>query len=164
MKKLVAMVLAMALAFSLAACGGSDGSSAAAGGSSAAAGGSSAVGAAAGSSGKIAVIRQLANSDHTTQFFAGCIAEGEALGYTVDTFTADGDDVKMQDLMEQALQRIMTSGSSPTPTRATSTIWSPARWKKASRWWALTAAASMWRASPTPRRTTKRWPASRWTA
>lgn len=105
MKKLVAMVLAMALAFSLAACGGSDGSSAAAGGSSAAAGGSSAVGAAAGSSGKIAVIRQLANSDHTTQFFAGCIAEGEALGYTVDTFTADGDDVKMQDLMEQALQK-----------------------------------------------------------
>ncbi len=105
MKKLVAMVLAMALAFSLAACGGSDGSSAAAGGSSAAAGGSSAGGAAAGSSGKIAVIRQLANSDHTTQFFAGCIAEGEALGYTVDTFTADGDDVKMQDLMEQALQK-----------------------------------------------------------
>lgn len=56
-----------------------------------------------GSAGKIAVIRLLANSDHTAQFFAGCVAEGEALGYTVDTFTADQDDVTMQDMMEQAL-------------------------------------------------------------
>jgi ABC-type sugar transport system, periplasmic component len=39
------------------------------------------------------------------QFFAGCVAEGETLGYKVDTFSADGDDVKMQDLMEQALQK-----------------------------------------------------------
>ena len=62
-------------------------------------------GAEPGSSGRIAVIRQLASSDHTTQFFAGCIAEGEALGYTVDTFMADGDDIQMQNLMEQALNQ-----------------------------------------------------------
>lgn len=57
------------------------------------------------SSGKIAVIRNMTSSDHTAQFFAGCIAEGEELGYEVDTFMSDGDDVKMQDLMEQALQQ-----------------------------------------------------------
>ncbi len=56
-------------------------------------------------SGKIAVIRNMNSSDHTTQFFAGCIEEGEALGYTVDTFMSEGDDLKMQDLMEQALQQ-----------------------------------------------------------
>ena len=58
-----------------------------------------------GSSGKIAVIRNMASSDHTAQFFAGCVSEGEALGFTVDTFMSDGDDVKMQDLMESALQK-----------------------------------------------------------
>ena len=101
MKKIVAVIMTFAMALSLVACGGSGSSS-----QSTASGGSAAAsGNAPGSSGKIAVIRQLANSDHTTQFFAGCIAEGEALGYTVDTFTADGDDVKMQDLMEQALQK-----------------------------------------------------------
>ncbi|MBC5580737.1 substrate-binding domain-containing protein [Anaerofilum sp. BX8] len=104
MKKLAAMVLAMALVFSLAACGGSDSSSASAGGSSAGSAAASG-GAQAGSSGKIAVIRNMSSSDHTTQFFAGCIAEGEALGYTVDTFMSDQDDVKMQNLMEQALQQ-----------------------------------------------------------
>ena len=55
------------------------------------------------SGGRIAVIRNMTNSDHTAQFFAGCIEEGEALGYTVDTFMSDGDDIRMQDLMEQAL-------------------------------------------------------------
>lgn len=55
--------------------------------------------------GKIAVIRNMTNSDHTAQFFAGCIAEGEALGYTVDTFMSDQDDVVMQDLMSQALEK-----------------------------------------------------------
>jgi simple sugar transport system substrate-binding protein len=59
----------------------------------------------AAASGKIAVIRNMTSSDHTAQFFAGCIAEGKALGFTVDTFMSDGDDVKMQDLMEQVLQR-----------------------------------------------------------
>ncbi len=55
--------------------------------------------------GKIAVIRNMTSSDHTTQFFAGCVAEGEALGYSVDTFMADGDDVKMQNIMEQTLNQ-----------------------------------------------------------
>ncbi|MDR1132277.1 MAG: substrate-binding domain-containing protein [Oscillospiraceae bacterium] len=57
------------------------------------------------SPGKIAVIRNMTSSDHTAQFFAGCAAEGEALGYKVDTFMSDGDDVKMQELMENALQQ-----------------------------------------------------------
>lgn len=54
---------------------------------------------------KIAVLRNMASSDHTVQFFKGCTDEGEALGYSVDTFMSDGDDVKMQNLMEQALQK-----------------------------------------------------------
>lgn len=55
--------------------------------------------------GKIAVIRNMISSDHTAQFFKGCTEEGEALGYSVDTFMSDGDDVKMQNLMDQALQQ-----------------------------------------------------------
>ncbi len=55
--------------------------------------------------GKIAVFRNMTSSDHTTQFFAGAVAEGEALGYTVNTFMADGDDVKMQNIMEQAMNQ-----------------------------------------------------------
>jgi simple sugar transport system substrate-binding protein len=58
-----------------------------------------------GSSGKIAVIRNLGSSDHTAQFFAGAVSEGEALGYEVNTFMSEADDVKMQDLMEAALQQ-----------------------------------------------------------
>lgn len=48
-----------------------------------------------GGSKKIAVLRNMTSSDHTTQFFAGAVDEGEKLGYTVDTFMSDGDDVKM---------------------------------------------------------------------
>lgn len=55
--------------------------------------------------GRIAVIRNMTNSDHTAQFFAGAIDEGKSFGYTVDTFMADGDDIRMQNLMEQALQQ-----------------------------------------------------------
>lgn len=54
---------------------------------------------------KIAVLRNMTSSDHTAQFFKGCTEEGEALGYQVDTFMSDGDDVKMQNLMDQALQQ-----------------------------------------------------------
>lgn len=54
---------------------------------------------------KIAVLRNMTSSDHTAQFFKGCTEEGEALGYEVDTFMSDGDDVKMQNLMDQALQQ-----------------------------------------------------------
>ena len=95
MNKLLALILVLALAVGLIACGSTEpkdtqGTTAAQGGEAV-------------SSGKIAVIRNMTSSDHTAQFFAGCIAEGEALGYEVDTFMSDGDDVKMQDLMEQAL-------------------------------------------------------------
>ncbi len=58
-----------------------------------------------GGSKKIAVLRNMTSSDHTTQFFAGAVDEGEKLGYTVDTFMSDGDDVKMQNLMDQALNQ-----------------------------------------------------------
>ncbi len=54
---------------------------------------------------KIAVIRNMTSSDHTSQFFKGATEEGQALGYTVDTFMSDGDDVKMQNLMEQAMNQ-----------------------------------------------------------
>lgn len=55
--------------------------------------------------GKIAVFRNMTSSDHTSLFFQGITDEGHALGYQVDTFMSDGDDVKMQDLMEQGLQQ-----------------------------------------------------------
>ena len=44
---------------------------------------------------KVAVVRNLANGDHTQQFLAGCVEEGEKMGMTVDTFVTDGDDAKM---------------------------------------------------------------------
>jgi len=53
--------------------------------------------------GRIAAIRNMTNSDHTVQFFNGIISEGEAFGFTVDTFLSDGDDLRMRTLMEQAL-------------------------------------------------------------
>ena len=55
------------------------------------------------SRGRIAVIRNMENSDHTAQFFAGAVSEGRSFGYSVDTFMSDGDDIRMQDLMERAL-------------------------------------------------------------
>ena len=104
-KRVLALVLAMLMLLSITACGGAAETPAPAA-TEAATGGAAEPGTPApGSAGKIAVIRNMQNSDHTAQFFAGCIAEGEALGYTVDTFMSDGDDVVMQDLMNQALQK-----------------------------------------------------------
>lgn len=54
---------------------------------------------------KIAVIRNLPSDDHTKQFLDGARAEGEAFGFTVDTFISDGDDAKFQDLVKQAIQK-----------------------------------------------------------
>ena len=115
MKRLVAVLLTAAMVLGLTACGGGQSAAPAAQSEPAAeaesakeeapAEESAEAAGAVGDSGKIAVIRLLPNSDHTNQFFAGCVAEGNALGYQVDTFTADNDDVKMQDLMEQALQK-----------------------------------------------------------
>ena len=108
MKKLLKSLLAFGMAASLVACGG--GSSASTGSSSgtASTGGEAAAstsGAKVGDEGKIAVVRNMQASDHTTQFFNGCIAEGNALGYTVDTYVSDGDDAKMQDLLDQVINK-----------------------------------------------------------
>ncbi len=53
---------------------------------------------------KIKVIRKIGGDDHTAQFLAGAKAEGEALGFTVDVFTANGDTAKFHDAIAQGLQ------------------------------------------------------------
>ncbi len=54
---------------------------------------------------KIAVVRNLANGDHTQQFLAGCTSEGEKFGMTVDTFVTDGDDAKLQETVAQVISK-----------------------------------------------------------
>lgn len=54
---------------------------------------------------KVAVIRNLPSDDHTKQFLDGARNEGEAFGFTVDTFIADNNDAKFQELVEQAIQK-----------------------------------------------------------
>jgi simple sugar transport system substrate-binding protein len=51
---------------------------------------------------KIKVIRKIGGDDHTAQFLAGAKKEGEALGFTVDVFTANGDTAKFHDAIAQA--------------------------------------------------------------
>lgn len=104
MKQILAIILAMAMIMSLAACGSSNAPAATTANQEPTTAAPAAP-AAGESRGKIAVIRNMQNSDHTAQFFQGCIEEGNALGYTVDTFMSDQDDVKMQDLMTQALSK-----------------------------------------------------------
>ncbi|MEE3604446.1 sugar ABC transporter substrate-binding protein [Bacillus altitudinis] len=53
---------------------------------------------------KIKVIRKIGGDDHTAQFLAGTKAEGEALGFTVDVYTANGDTAKFHDAISQALE------------------------------------------------------------
>lgn len=53
--------------------------------------------------GKIAVVRNLSNDDHTTQFFDGAVSEGEKLGYTVETFVTDANDAVMEDTLKQVI-------------------------------------------------------------
>lgn len=52
---------------------------------------------------KIKVIRKIGGDDHTAQFLAGAKQEGEALGFQVDVFTANGDTAKFHDAINQAL-------------------------------------------------------------
>jgi len=52
---------------------------------------------------KIKVIRKIGGDDHTAQFLAGAKEEGEALGFKVDVFTANGDTAKFHDAIAQAL-------------------------------------------------------------
>lgn len=54
---------------------------------------------------KIAVVRNLPSDDHTKQFLDGTRSEGQAFGFKVDTFIADNDDVKFQELVAQAIQK-----------------------------------------------------------
>ncbi|MEM1484487.1 sugar ABC transporter substrate-binding protein [Oscillospiraceae bacterium PP1C4] len=104
MRKILAGLLAGSMVLSLAACGGSKGASSAAASqtptSSAAASESNST-----TQKKVAVIRNLTSDDHTKQFLQGCVSEGESFGYKVDTFISDGDDAKMQTLVEQAIQK-----------------------------------------------------------
>jgi len=52
---------------------------------------------------QIAVVRNLPSDDHTKQFLDGARREGEAFGFVVDTFIADNDDAKFQELVAQAV-------------------------------------------------------------
>ncbi|MCR2804149.1 sugar ABC transporter substrate-binding protein [Paenibacillus soyae] len=52
----------------------------------------------------IKVIRKIGGDDHTAQFLAGAKQEGEALGFKVDTFSANGDTAKFLDAIEQAAE------------------------------------------------------------
>src|SRR5690606_10521829 len=52
---------------------------------------------------KIMVVRKIGGDDHTAQFLAGTKEEGEALGFQVDTFTANGDTAKFLDTIKQAI-------------------------------------------------------------
>lgn len=54
---------------------------------------------------KVAVIRNLPSDDHTKQFLDGARTEGESFGFEVDTFIADNDDAKFQELVAQAIQK-----------------------------------------------------------
>lgn len=54
---------------------------------------------------KVAVVRNLANGDHTQQFLAGCVEEGKKFGFTVDTFVTDGDDAKCQEAVGQVIAK-----------------------------------------------------------
>jgi simple sugar transport system substrate-binding protein len=53
----------------------------------------------------IAVVRNLPSDDHTKQFLDGARTMGESLGFVVDTFIADNDDAKFQELVAQAIEK-----------------------------------------------------------
>jgi len=53
---------------------------------------------------RVAVIRNLSNSDHTRLFVSGCIIEGIALGFEVDVFITDGDNELCQKYIAQVIE------------------------------------------------------------
>ncbi|WP_100406318.1 sugar ABC transporter substrate-binding protein [Bacillus solitudinis] len=57
-----------------------------------------------GESTKVKVIRKIGGDDHTAQFLAGAKEEGEALGFEVDIFTANGTSEAFHDAMAQAIE------------------------------------------------------------
>lgn len=54
---------------------------------------------------KVMVIRKIGGDDHTAQFLAGAKQEGESMGFTVDTYSANGDTAKFHDAIAQALEK-----------------------------------------------------------
>jgi simple sugar transport system substrate-binding protein len=54
---------------------------------------------------KVAVVRNLNAGDHTQQFLEGCVSEGQALGFIVDTFITDGDNEKTINTLAQVIQK-----------------------------------------------------------
>ncbi|MGZ9586922.1 sugar ABC transporter substrate-binding protein [Paenibacillus marinisediminis] len=54
---------------------------------------------------KIMVIRKIGGDDHTAQYLAGAKQEGESMGFTVDTFSANGDTAKFHDAIAQSLEK-----------------------------------------------------------
>ena len=54
---------------------------------------------------RVAVIRNLAAGDHTQQFLEGCVSEGHALGFEVDTIVTDGDNVRAQEAIALVIQQ-----------------------------------------------------------
>ncbi len=123
MKKLLYVLIAVAMLISLAACGTTTPAPSASSESSAPAESAESSAPAADSGAvadllaqympdqmadgqiKVAVIRNLAAGDHTQQFLEGCTSEGEALGFTVDTYVTDGDNAKCQETIAQVIQK-----------------------------------------------------------
>ncbi|MFD0710489.1 sugar ABC transporter substrate-binding protein [Paenibacillus sp. GCM10027626] len=71
----------------------------------------------------IKVIRKIGGDDHTAQFLAGAKQEGEALGFKVDTFSAQNDTAKFLDALEQAADSnvdgvIISHGDDPATVAA----------------------------------------------
>jgi hypothetical protein len=54
---------------------------------------------------RIPVVRNLAAGDHTQQFLDGAVFEGRALGFAVDTFVTDSDDVRCQETLAQVISK-----------------------------------------------------------
>ena len=53
---------------------------------------------------KVAVIRNLTNTDHTRLFVSGCITEGITLGFHVDIFITEGDDKLCKEYIYNAIE------------------------------------------------------------
>ncbi|MDR2966256.1 MAG: substrate-binding domain-containing protein [Treponema sp.] len=53
---------------------------------------------------RVAVIRNLSNSDHTRLFISGCIIEGIALGFEVDVFITDSDNELCRKYIAQVIE------------------------------------------------------------
>lgn len=97
MKKVLALVLVLMMAFSLGACGQKTESEDAAGlyEGTPLADRTEQI--------KVAVIRNLGADEHTAQFLAGTVGEGTSLKFKVDTFTTDGNNAKFEDIFNQVL-------------------------------------------------------------